>query len=249
MDDGTWPPEQLLSRLSYRARHIVEEMITVSEPAKRSSIRRQAHSSIGSLDRLPLEILHLSLNLLDFQSLFFFSRTSLLGKGIVESLPSYRDLMQYAPHAMKALGQAGLLHVHPATPIYQTMQSEACISCGGYGPFLFLITCHRCCYECLRQKCDLWVIPVSLAQKCFRLTSISLKQAPVLHSVPRNYSTNRKSRRRRLRLINVKRAKELAIKLHGSMENIDSSNASPRHMTEKELERFYLFRWVPEACT
>ncbi|EYE99336.1 uncharacterized protein EURHEDRAFT_408618 [Aspergillus ruber CBS 135680] len=78
MDSEAWPPDKLISCLSYRPRHILEGMITISEPAQRSAIRRHSNSSIGILDRLPLEILQWALDLLDFQSLSRVSRASLL---------------------------------------------------------------------------------------------------------------------------------------------------------------------------
>ncbi|KAJ5618916.1 F-box domain-containing protein [Penicillium lagena] len=206
----------------------MEGMITIAEPAKRSFIKRQAPSSVGFLDRLPLEILHLTFNLLDFQSLSYFSRTSLQGKTLVESLPAYRDLMQYAPRTLKALGQTGLLHFHPAATIYQAMQSKACISCGEYGAFLFLLTCQRCCYHCLCDNTDLWLISSSLARKCFSLTSNDLKHVPTLHSIPGTYTTDQKSRRQRLRLINVKQARELEPKLRGRIDALGNSRMDIR---------------------
>lgn len=45
MDREAWPPEKLMSCLSYRPLHILEGMITISEPAQRSAIRRHSNSS------------------------------------------------------------------------------------------------------------------------------------------------------------------------------------------------------------
>lgn len=117
-------------------------MITMSEPAQCSAIRQHSNSSIGILDCLPLEILQWALNLLDFQSLSRVSHASLLAKRVVESLPSYRDLMEHAPQTLKALELTGLVHVHSAAALHDTLQSEACVSCGEYGAFLSLLTCE-----------------------------------------------------------------------------------------------------------
>ena len=248
MDSEAWPPEKLMSCLSYRPLHILEGMITISEPAQRSAIRRHSNSSIGILDRLPLEILQWALNLLDFQSLSRVSRASLLAKRVIESLPSYRDLMKHAPQTLKALGLTGLVHVHSAAALHDTLQSEACVSCGEYGAFLSLLTCERCCYECLRQNHALWAIPINQAKKCFGLGFNHLRQIPILHSIPGVYSIHRVSRRRSQRLVNVKEAKKLAIVKHGSMENLDTLVAPPiRDTNNKALREFYLFQWLRKA--
>ena len=130
MDSKAWPPERLISILSYRPPHILQGMITIYGPAQHSRVRRHANSSIGVLDRLPLEILQWALNLLDFQSLSRFSRVSLLARKVVESLPSYRDIMEHAPQTLKALRLMHLVHVHSAAALHDTLQSKACISCG-----------------------------------------------------------------------------------------------------------------------
>lgn len=235
-------PEELIARLSYQPHHILNGMISISKPAKRSAIQRDpSSSSLGLLDRIPLELLHLILVMLDFQSLLHVSRVSLLGQVVVQPLPAYRDLMEHAPHTLAALGRTGLLGLHPATVLHATLLSEICVSCGGYGAFLFLPTCERCCYECLRMNQSLWVIPTALAGKCFYLTPHQLKEIPVMRSIPGIYSVgHRISRQRRLRLTSVKAAKELGIKVHGSMANIAKTFNASR-------ARKITFQWLQNA--
>lgn len=248
MDSELWPPDKLISCLSYRPHHILKGMITISEPAQCSAIRQHSNSLIGILDCLPLEILQWALNLLDFQSLSCVSHASLLVKRVVESLPSYCDLMEHAPQTLKALGLTGLVHVHSAAALHDTLQSEACVSCGKYGAFLSLLTCEWCCYECLRQNHALWAISVNQAKKCFGLSFNHLKQVSILHSIPGFYSIRQVSRRRSQRLVSVKEAKKLAIMKHGSMENLDILVVSPiRDANDKALQEFYLFQWLRKA--
>jgi hypothetical protein len=241
-------PEELIARLSYQSRPILNGMISISKPAKRSAIQRDpSSSSLGLLDRIPLELLHLILVMLDFRSLLRVSRVSLLGQVVVQSLPAYRDLMEHAPHTLAALGQTGLIGLHTATVLHATLLSEICISCEEYGAFLFLPTCERCCYECLHRNQSLWVIPTALAGKCFDLMPHQLKEIPTMRSVPGVYSVgHRISRQRRLRLTSVKAAKELGTKVHVSMENIAKTPNASRggKITEKEL---YMFQWLQNA--
>lgn len=92
-------------------------MVTISEPAQRSAIRRDSKSSIGILDRLSLEILQWVLDLLVFQSLSRVSRSSLLAKSVVESLPLYCDLMEHAPQTLNALGLTDLVRILSAAAL------------------------------------------------------------------------------------------------------------------------------------
>jgi hypothetical protein len=72
------PPDQRISRLSHQPPHILNGMISISEPAKPSTIDRDSSSSsMGRLDILPPELLQHTLRMLDFRSLSRLSRVSL----------------------------------------------------------------------------------------------------------------------------------------------------------------------------
>jgi hypothetical protein len=209
--------------------------------------RNPSSASIGLLNILPVELLQFTLHMLDFRSLSHLSRVSLQGNEVVRSLPAYRNLMEHAPHALAALGYTGLISLHSANALYGTLLSEQCISCGEYGAFLFLPTCERCCYECLCSNQSLWVIPTTLARKCFDLTLSQLKRLPIMRSIPGVYFVeHRISRQRQLKLTSVKAAKELGIMIHGSTENMAETLAARRSrgMTEKE---YHTFRWLQDA--
>ena len=243
-----WAPEELISCLSHRPRHIINGMISIPRPAKPSPIQRDFSSSlIGLLDTLPLELLHSILNMLDFQSLSRLSRVSLRGKATVESLPAYRDLIEHAPHALSALGLTRLISLYSAAKLRMTLLSEDCISCGQYGAFLFLPRCERCCYECLLSNQSLWVVSTALAGKCFDLTPRQLKRIPIMYSIPGIYFVGHKiSRRRRLRLVSVKSAKQLGIMLHGSIEKIAETLAT-RRTPDATSKEFYTFKSLHSA--
>jgi hypothetical protein len=159
----------------------------------------------------------------------------------VESLPAYRDLVEFAPRTLGALGHTGLISLHSAAVLRATLLSAQCISCREYGAFLFLPTCERCCYECLCSNQSFRVLPVALAGRCFSLTQSQLKKAPIMRSIPGVYSIgHRISRYRRLRLISAKHARELGIMVHGSVENM--ANLLP-----DICEESYTFEWLLDA--
>lgn len=191
--------------------------------ARPSAISRRAcPSSLGSLDRLPPEVLVMILDYLDFLSLSRISQTSLLGKDIVEGMAAYRDMMQHAPESLTALGRTGLLSFHSASLLHQTLRSRMCVSCYDSGAFLLLPTCERVCFECVYRNSALRVMRVNDAKAVFGLKEVHLRKIPILRNIPREYGVRYSaSQRKRLRLLNVKQVKQLAIRVHGSCEALN----------------------------
>lgn len=160
---------------------------------------------------------------LDFQSLSRVSRSSWRGEEVVASLRSYRELMQNAPDALRALGQMQLLPLHSAAKLHDTLRSDECVSCGGFGFFLFLINCQRSCWECLKSRQAMWVMPRNEAGRCFNLLAKQLKTLPSARSVPGRYLVRFEIvRSKPQRLISVHAAKSLAVRVHGSESALTS---------------------------
>jgi hypothetical protein len=126
-------------------------MIRLTTSATSTSIERDPapNASLGKLDGLPIELLHNIFAMLDLQSLSRITQTCLRGIVTVQALPGYRDLIRHAPQAVAALGKTRLLGCHSTSELHAALRSTNCSSYGEYGPFLFMPTCERCCYECL----------------------------------------------------------------------------------------------------
>jgi hypothetical protein len=205
-------PDELLSLLTRRPQHIVKGMLQIAGPAKQSSNWRKSTSSLGRLDDLPLELLHATLALLDFKSLSHVSRTCIRGIEVVNSLPEHRDLMLHASDALAALAKTRSIRHHLAANIHLALLSANCRLCSRYSALLHLPTCERCCYHCLWTNQSLWLIPISMAKKCFLLSEAAAKTLPVLRSVPGKYHVRYPiSRQRPIGLVCVGAAKELSI--------------------------------------
>jgi len=234
MAGNDFSKRDLTSYLSHRPRYILKGNISVSEAVKLpiSKIQRELQSSIGLLDNLPLELLHALLNYLDLQSLSRILRVSLRGKAIVESLPAYRDLASTAGNIFQILSYTRLIGLHSATTLQAALHSDRCISCGQYGAFLFLLSSKRCCFACLSFNQSLWLIPLAFARDCFNLTRQQVKDLPTMRSIPGKHFVRRSiSRLRPIKLTSVHATKELAIKVHGSVEAIARNLAIERLST------------------
>ncbi|KAI0389675.1 F-box domain-containing protein [Xylariaceae sp. FL0594] len=213
-------PTDVLSHLSHRPREMFYSMITIPNPPQPMQVNLPTRaSSLGFLERLPVELLYEVLGSLDFQSIIRFSRVSFQGKIIVYSLPAYRQVIKHAPHALAALGKTKLLHLHSASELQNALRSERCGTCPEYGVYLFLPTCERCCWQCLRSKPTRRVVSLNAAAKTFALSPKKVRQLPVMFSIPGTYGVACKSSQKSYRLVSVSAAKELALSIYGSVEN------------------------------
>ena len=240
--------EKLLEELSEPLElDSIDWMIRNLPPAQPSSIRRvPLDASLGTLEVFPAELLFLILDFLDFKSLSRLSRVSLKAKGMVESLPVNRKMMQHAPTVLTALGRTQLLSHHPAALIHKTLKSEKCTSCCIYfGGFLLLPTFERVCSNCLEENVSLRVTTATSIKECFHLTEKQLRTIPVMRSIPAIYGYS--SRKRTYRLVSIKQAKKLAIEVHGSIENLAAlmPTTRPPNMGMKKFLTFKQFHDEP----
>ena len=224
-----------VNRLTY------ETMIRVPEPTLNLVATCKPHcTTMGALDKLPVELIHAILYSLDLRSLSRLSQVSTGARVLVLSLPAYLDLLVHAPTAMAALGDTGYIEHCSLKKIHSTLCSDRCASCGSFGEFLFLPTCERCCRECLAQNSALWVTPRRLARKCFGLTPKQARLLTAMRCPPFGYWVDRQATRKikgRPDLVSVKSAKLLALEVHGSDAKFPRWEVSLRIcMSESERE-------------
>lgn len=236
-------PEFLITHLSWRPKYLVEASICISEtipPGQFQGIPESA--SIGHLDVLSTDLLHLVLASLDFRSLSNLACVSHGGRAAVESLPAYQRLIKNAPAALIALSRTKLITCHSIASIYAALLTEKCVSCHHYGPFLFLPTCERCCIECLVEDRSFSVVSRLMAGFCFGVTLGQLRQIPAMLSLPELKLREVSKRRKPVTVVSVKQAKELGLAIHGSQEAMEhftnSRNAAKlSYFQENDFQR------------
>ncbi|KAF5619781.1 f-box domain protein [Fusarium sp. NRRL 52700] len=196
-------------------------MITISEPPKPIEGNLEDRpSSLGILNKLPAELLYVALSDLDFLTLTRFSRVSVRARNILRSLPAYQDLMKHAPDALAALSQTKLLHLHSACDLHAALRTECCATCLEYGAYLFLPTCERCCWQCLRSNLTRRVISPAAAGRIFALSPKMVQQLPIMFSIPGAYGVGRKPAQTSHKLVSVGAAKKLAVSKYKSLANL-----------------------------
>ncbi|RBA20135.1 hypothetical protein FPRO05_08580 [Fusarium proliferatum] len=212
-------------------------------PARLSRVHpERSESGFGLLGTLPAELLLITLENLDFQSLPRLSRTCLRAKRVVENLVPYQQVLKHAPTVPTALITAGLVGHYPSSAVYRTLRTDRCVSCTDFGGFLYLPTCERVCFECLHRNRGLWMITIPMAKTYFSLTYKQVQTLPIMRIIPGTYClrTLEKTHKKPFRLVSVKAAKSLAIEVHGSAENLAAlflrltrQGRQPNHVFER----------------
>ncbi|CAK7222609.1 hypothetical protein SEUCBS140593_004957 [Sporothrix eucalyptigena] len=216
--------DELIERPIHKDEYLLEDMIKYQPPPPTkppSNASLSSPSSLGCLDCLPLEDFHMVMNQMDGQSLVRLSRTSRRAKVVVDNLPAYRELREYCPTALVALGKTRILLYHTVAHLQEALRSRLCTSCSlSFGGFLFLPTADRVCFDCLALNRGLWMTTIHHACVCFRVPRRALeKHLPVLRTVgPYGgrwwlYPTSTVDY-----LVPVGAAKALAVDIHGSEE-------------------------------
>ncbi|KAF5019988.1 hypothetical protein F66182_7994 [Fusarium sp. NRRL 66182] len=228
-------------------RHVPDQTQTLPSIRFNSNQSGALDSSLGRLGLIPAELLLSVLDLLDLQSLSRLSQVSLLGKDIIESLPAYKEMIHHAPETLAVLGQTGLLSYHSAALLHSTLRRSRCVSCFAFGGFLFLPTCERVCFECLYENQALRMTSPTMAKQCFGLTDDDLERIPVMNTLPGTFGLRFQFAHKRVeRLVSVKQAKELAMVVHGSAEEL--VKVMPRYCPGKiSMKDAAIFRHFHEA--
>lgn len=216
--------EELLSLLSHtdQSKSLSRTMISICDPPKPMGAWQPQSdpSSLGVLAILPVELLHELLEKLDFRSITRFSRVSIRARRAVQSLPAYRDLMSHASHALEALSQTRMVRRHTASQLNDALRTEKCAICSAFGPYLYLPTCERICWQCLLRNKTLRVISRKTASKAFGLSGAQVRQLATILTIPGTYGLSQTPNPYRYKLVSVRAAIELAISVHGSLNSL-----------------------------
>jgi len=219
-------PERLIRCLSHRPRHLLRAMISIANLPDLSGaivagpVQTNRVSSLGILHRLPVEIMSIILSMLDIQSIVRFASLSFQSKTFVQSHQAYRDLVIFAPHVLVALSRVGLLSLHSVSELYTALRAKQCATCTEYGAFLFLPTCERCCWQCLRDNPSFRMLLPMEAKKYFGLSKQHLQQLHTLQVISGSYGIGASVAPNNRRLISAKAAKALGLIVHGSAERL-----------------------------
>lgn len=194
------------------------------------SAHRPSLSDLGGLDVLPVETLDTVLRVSDLRTLLTLRLVNRQAKAVVETFTPYKHILTHTPHVVDIFTRTGVASHFTAVQVFDALGSDSCTICGRFGAFLWVPDCIRCCLPCVRVSPELMPMTERDAGAAFGLSRKALSTIPIMHTLPGVYTLSEIPYKRRRRLLSRKRAREVAVEVHGGEEGLVSyinSNTSP----------------------
>ncbi|KAF2758787.1 hypothetical protein EJ05DRAFT_464639 [Pseudovirgaria hyperparasitica] len=207
-----------LSVIWFPPREHVAVRQSIAAPFPRSS-----KTDLGSLDQLPLELLHDILLHLDMHSLFYIRQTNLRARDIVDSLKQYRIVVQHGLNLLCALLRTRLAMHVSLRDAYAALCTETCSLCGEFAGFVSRVAWIRCCFACLQRAAPpLQLHARAAVRKQFRLTKRESEGLRSLRSLPGVYTLAESVLKTRVTLVSTHHA-------HLSSTHTHTQTQHPQH--------------------
>lgn len=191
--------------------------------------------ALGTLGRLPLEVLWNITERMDLEAFLKFAQTSRLARSLCKENFAFKAIAKYMPSMLLIFKGLGLHKWIPVSALRGEMQQPKCRSCGENGHLLFVPTCERICINCLMYNPAYWCISPYDAKRAFALENDALLRLPVFRDTLRTYSVNGGPLTLVYHglLVPIKSALRFAIEAHGSRDAM-------RAVAERDApDRFY----------
>lgn len=94
-----------------------------------------AECTLGTLEQLPLELLHMILTQLTIRSLTHFRHVNRRALQIVYSIPQYKAIAVYAPASLCGILSIGTGEWMPCQDLHDKLCTAECDSCGDFGGY------------------------------------------------------------------------------------------------------------------
>ncbi|OJJ47624.1 hypothetical protein ASPZODRAFT_15076 [Penicilliopsis zonata CBS 506.65] len=175
-------------------------------PSIATPFQRSATVGLGSLDRLPLELLLDTLYRLDMYSMFRFRQINRRSRHMVDSLSQYQRAVVHGLNLFCALLRTRLAIDISLLDFYNALCTKACALCGEFGGFISLLVWKRCCFKCLKNSPETQVRTLASLRKQFQMTRYEINQLRTFRSLPGVYSMNESAYKARVALVSLHQA-------------------------------------------
>ncbi|KAI1423770.1 hypothetical protein F5Y12DRAFT_785827 [Xylaria sp. FL1777] len=197
----------------------------------RSSIatpfRQAPDTGLGSLQRLPLELLDNVVLSLDMNSLFIFRQVNLRCRELVDSLPQYQRVVAHGLDLFCALLRTELAIHIPLFNFDWALCAKNCAFCGEFAGFVALLLWERCCFKCLRIARETQVQTLTATKRQFHFTKADINQLRSLKTLPGTYTM----------LGNVYKSRITVVSAHQAVK-ISGQPPPPRPGNSEQNQRF-----------
>ncbi|KAK2784062.1 hypothetical protein FQN52_009332 [Onygenales sp. PD_12] len=187
--------------------------------------------SLGNLGTLPLELREEILMELDLDSIGKMRLLNTTSKILVDNLYAYKVLRQHAPDVLHVIHSMEMSPHLLIRQLFSEFCQPKCRVCDDFGPFIFVPTCTRCCWNCLsrRKQTRFQLVPPGEVALHTLLTRNALQSLPRMKTLP-GASCGRHVYVNSVTLVSVHEAKQLSVRILGS---------SPRCYPRSKMARRY----------
>lgn len=168
--------------------------------------QRTSNVGLGSLDRLPLELLHNTLFHLDMHSLLKFRQTNLRSRQTVDCLKQHQIVVLRGLDLLCALLRTRLATDISLFDFYDALCTKACTLCGEFGGFMSLLTWKRCCFNCLRGSPEIEMQSLAAVRKQYHLTKAELNQLRSFKTFSGPYAVDELLHKYRIKIVSILKA-------------------------------------------
>lgn len=190
-----------LSAIWFSPREHSDISLSIATPFERTS-----NVGLGSLDRLPQEVLRDTLCRLDMRSLFNFRQINLRSRQTVDSFKKYQLIVSHGLNLLCALLRSRLAADFSLLDFYDALCIKACRFCGEFGGFISLLTWERSCFECLKEAPETQVLSLTTARRIFGLTKLETNQLRSFKSLPGIYTMRQRVLKSRIAIASIHEA-------------------------------------------
>ncbi|KAI2631084.1 hypothetical protein GGR54DRAFT_585407 [Hypoxylon sp. NC1633] len=150
--------------------------------------QRPSEMGVGSLSKLPLEVLQSVFLHMDMRSVFNFRQTCSHSRRVVDSTWQYQVAVK---HGLDLY--CGLLRTQCTVPaslsdFYEALCTKTCSNCGAFGGFINLLRWKKYCNKCAHQSDSTRVQSFVSAKREFNFTKSEIKALPSLKTIPGYYA-------------------------------------------------------------
>ena len=178
-------------------------------------------SDLGTLNTLPLELLHEIIKKLDLRTLTDFRHVNRRAMWLVESDPQFKTIRKHVFNALRGILCIDAGRWITCEMLYYKLCTAECEECGDFGGYLYILTCKRVCYLCLSENKRYLPLRYLHAIRKFGLNRSILRTLPTMKAIPGTYSTCGKIFRGPLSLVDFDCARHAGIALHGSVSAME----------------------------
>lgn len=168
--------------------------------------RTNEASGIGTLEKLPLEIIFNILLCLDIDSLFQVRKVNAKARWVVNSLSEYARMVSHGLNLFCAL-----LRTKHATKVTlrefdEALCTKSCFACGEFAGFMSILAWKRCCFHCFQEATETQVRPLAWVKRNVQMKKGELDMLTKMKTLPGKYSMAERERKRRVEVVLLEQA-------------------------------------------